>query len=99
MNYVPIADPLTEMCVKYSYVFNADRGVISGVKTKLQVAKDATSKFYKARSVPYALSSVVYRQLTKLQEQGVLTPVEYSEWATPLVCIPKTNGEVRMCGD
>lgn len=30
---------------------------------------------------------------------GVCTPVDYSEWTTPIVCLPKTNGDVRICGD
>jgi len=45
------------------------------------------------------LSAAVDKQLDKLLEKGVCSPVEYSEWATPIVCIPKTNGEVRICGD
>lgn len=100
VNHVPVAvDPLTEMYKKYFQVFERDRGVISGVKAKLQVVNKAIPKFCKSRSVPYALSTAVEQQLDKLQEKGVWTPVEYSEWATPIVCIPKTNGEVRICGD
>ena len=99
VNHVPIADPLTELREKYSQVFNADRGVISGVKAKLRVMENAKPKFCKTRSVPYALSAAVDKQLEKLIEKGVCSPVDYSEWATPIVCIPKTNGEVRICGD
>jgi len=28
-----------------------------------------------------------------------LEPVERSEWATPLVIVPKSNGKLRICGD
>jgi len=55
VNHVPVADPLTELREKYSQVFNADRGVISGVKAKLRVMENAKPKFCKARSVPYML--------------------------------------------
>lgn len=99
VNHLPVTDPVSDMYERYSPVFNADRGVISGVKAKLRVMENANPKFCKARSVPYALSEAVDKQLAKLQEMGVCTPVEYSEWATPIVCIPKTNGDVRICGD
>ncbi|XP_041822728.1 uncharacterized protein K02A2.6-like [Chelmon rostratus] len=99
VNHLPVTDPLSEMYEKYSTVFNADRGVISGVKAKLRVIENANPKFCKARTVPYALTAAVDKELHKQQELGVYTPVEYSEWATPIVSIPKTNGEVRICGD
>ena len=34
-----------------------------------------------------------------MQREGVIVPVDFSEWATPLVCIPKADGRVRLCGD
>ena len=35
----------------------------------------------------------------KLQKDGVISPVTLSEWATPLVVVPKGDGRVRLCGD
>jgi hypothetical protein len=37
--------------------------------------------------------------LTKLQNDGILTKVDWSEWATPVVPVIKKNGNVRLCGD
>ena len=34
-----------------------------------------------------------------MEEEGILEPVEKSEWATPLVIVPKSNGKIRVCGD
>ena len=28
-----------------------------------------------------------------------MEPVEVSDWATPIVCVPKTDGSVCICGD
>lgn len=34
-----------------------------------------------------------------MQDTGILTKVDRSEWATPIVPIVKKYGSVRMCGD
>lgn len=38
-------------------------------------------------------------KLLKLENQGIISPVQHSEWAAPLVCIPKRDGSVHICGD
>ena len=35
----------------------------------------------------------------RMQDEGIIVPVEFSDWATPLVCVPKPDGTVRLCGD
>nr|XP_034336152.1 uncharacterized protein K02A2.6-like [Crassostrea gigas] len=38
-------------------------------------------------------------ELKKLQEKGVIYPVKHSEWAAPIVVVPKADKSVRLCGD
>lgn len=49
--------------------------------------------------MPYVLREAVEKQLVKLESEGILTPVNYSEWVALIVCIPKTDNTVRICGD
>ena len=52
------------------------------------------------RSVPYSLRDKVEKELTRLQEQGTLEPVEMAEWAAPIVLVLKANKmKVKICGD
>ena len=53
----------------------------------------------KARPVPYALKAKVELELDRLQSEGILSPVEFSEWAAPIVPVVKQDGTVRICGD
>ena len=55
--------------------------------------------YFKARSVPFALKQKVEQELERLESQDVITPVPFSEWATPIVPVVKNDGTVRVCGD
>ena len=37
--------------------------------------------------------------MTRLEKDSILSKVEYSEWATPIVPVVERNGSVRVCGD
>ena len=54
---------------------------------------------FKPRTIRLALRGKIDKELDRLQAQGVIIPVEHSDWATPIVPILKANGEVRICGD
>ncbi|XP_057673038.1 uncharacterized protein LOC130904346 [Corythoichthys intestinalis] len=88
-----------ELCDKYPEVFEPSLGKVKGIKAKLHVLPGAIPKFCKSRPVPYALREAVEVQLGKMEADGVITPVSYSEWAAPTVNIPKMDQTVRICGD
>jgi len=72
---------------------------IQKFKAKVVLREDATPKFLKARPVPFALRSKVDAELIRMEEAGVIEKVEHSDWASPLVVVPKSNGKVRITGD
>lgn len=49
--------------------------------------------------MPLALQEKVDRELIRLEEAGVIKPVNFSDWAALIVVEPKSNGQVRVCGD
>lgn len=55
--------------------------------------------FRPKRPVPYAALSIVEDELKRLQQAGVLKPVNFSSWAAPIVVVKKPNGSVRICAD
>ena len=41
----------------------------------------------------------VEEELDRLESLGVVKKVERSDWASPIVCVPKKDGSIRICGD
>ena len=84
---------------KYPDVFKDDLGTVKGLKAKIHVDPKATPLYHKARSVPLALREKIETELDRLQAQGIIEPVQFSEWAAPIVPVIKSDGSVRICGD
>ena len=66
---------------------------------KLYVDETMQPRYCKPRPVPLALRAKVESELDRLQEEGVIRPVEFSEWAAPIVPVLKASGDIRICGD
>ena len=84
---------------RHAVVFGEDRGHLRHTKDHLHLVEGATPRFCKARPLPYALRDKVATELDRLEHDGILTKVSWSEWATPVVSVPKKDGSVRICGD
>ena len=74
-------------------------GTIEKEKATLLVRPDCVPKFFKPRPVPYAIRDAVGPQLDKLEAEGVLEKVSHSDWAVPIMVVPKQDGSYRLCGD
>ena len=35
----------------------------------------------------------------RLKKEGIIAPVTHSQWAAPIVTVPKKDGKFRICGD
>ena len=68
-------------------------------EAKLHLKPNSQPKFVKARTVPFALKPAVERELDRLEQEGIIEKVTHSEWASPVVAVPKEGGVLRLCGD
>ena len=73
--------------------------LLDNCQFKLHVCLQDNPKFYKPRTVPYALRSAIDDELNCLKYEWILDKVTHSEWATTIVAVPKPDGRVRLCGD
>ena len=59
---------------------------------------DGKPIFYKARPVPFALRQKV-EELNRLENLGVVKKAHWSNWVSPIVCVPKKDGSIHISGD
>lgn len=55
--------------------------------------------FRPKRPVPHASLETVEKELDRLEAPDVISKVNYSVWAAPIVVIKKANGSTRICAD
>eukprot|EP00731_Ephydatia_muelleri_P017107 Em0010g205a len=90
---------LENVLTKYEMVFNEGLGTVLGYEAKLVMKENAVPRFCKARPMPYAIKEKIEKELNKLVQEGILQPVELSEWAAPIVPVVKPDQSIRICGD
>lgn len=90
---------IEHMKERYAEIFKVELGTVKGVTATLHLKENVKPVFQRARPVPYAIRPAVEKELKRMEEEGIIEPVEVSEWATPIVSVPKTDGSVRVCGD
>ena len=71
-----VSTALVELLQKYRTLFNDQLGTMVGVQAKLAVKPDAKPKFCRARTAPYALCDAIEKDLTRLQQLGVIESVK-----------------------
>ncbi|CAC5395123.1 unnamed protein product [Mytilus coruscus] len=69
------------------------------MQASLKLKEEAVPKFFKPRPIPYALRDKVADEIKRLEKQGILEKIKFSEWGAPIVPVMKPDGSVRICGD
>ena len=92
-------ESLHRLLQDYADVFRDGLGTITPFKTALSVSPSANPRCHRPRPVPYALRPLVEQELERLERAGVLQPGSHSDWAAPIVTVPKHDGAVRICRD
>jgi len=65
------------------------------LQATLQTNPDATPKFLKPRSVATICikASNIERDLERLENAGIIKHVTHSDWATPIIPVPKADNK------
>ena len=55
--------------------------------------------FKKKRNVPFAAQEQINKELDRLEQAGILSKTNFSEWAAPTVHVKKKSNQIRICAD
>jgi transposase InsO family protein len=85
---------------KFENVFKGV-GKLKGQKVKLHIDPKVRPVAQPLRKIPYGLRDKVDEQIGDLLEKDIIEKVEDSpsQWVSPLVVVPKSSGEYRICVD
>ena len=82
----------------YTDLFTAGLGKLEGLLPNCTLMR-LQPRYCKPHPVPLAMRAKVESELEHLQEEGVIRPVEFSQWAAPIVPVLQASGDIRICGD
>ncbi|VDL83424.1 unnamed protein product [Nippostrongylus brasiliensis] len=88
-----------ELMETYPTVFKEGLGLCTKEKAELILEQGVRPVFRGCRPVAHAAMDSVDKELDRLLEMGVITPVTHSERAAPIACVRKANGKLRVCAD
>ena len=76
-------------------------GLFRGYKASIRLKENHHPTYFESRRLPVHILPAVVAKLKKMIEQGILekAPQGGSNWASPIVAIKKTDGDLRICGD
>lgn len=73
---------------------------IKKFKAHINLKEGTVPVFLRHYEIAYALKDKVEMELDNLVKMGILESVSYSEWASPIVVVPKIKtNQVRICAD
>lgn len=84
---------------KYPTVFGGNIGKLTKFTHKICLKEGAKPVSHKVRNIPIHCREKVEQELQRLEDNGVIEPIECAEWLAPLVVVMKPNGNVRLCID
>ena len=90
---------IKSLLARYTEVFQEGLGKYKGPPVKLFVEPGSRPRFFKARPVPYSIREKVKEAIDNNVQLGIWEPVDYSDWAAPVVPVLKDDDTIRLCGD
>ena len=90
---------LLEVLQKHKAAFQGTRGKWKGPPMSFEMVDGAKPFHAKPFRIPQSLYDTLKKEINRLVDEGVLSPVKSSEWACPTFGIPKKDKTIRVVLD
>lgn len=80
-------------------VFSPTLGRCVMTSVQLHLKPGSAPVFRPKRQVPFRVLDQVGEELERLQMAGIISPIDHSDFAAPVVVVLKATGCLRLCGD
>ena len=93
-----------QLCSEFPDLWKDELGCLRDVVLDVKFKDSAKPKFFKPRSVAYAMQSALNSAIDSGIQKGVWKPVQFNDYGTPVVPLrkqPAADGSrgIRVCGD
>ena len=88
-----------ELKGSFPEVFSVGLGKCTKIKAKFELKENTCPIFRKKRNVPFPTTEEINKELDRLVNMGILSKVEFNDWAAPTVSIRKSSKEIQVCSD
>lgn len=92
-------ETVSNLLNEFQPTFSKKVGAVQNYTCSLHPKPGCKPIFQKARTPPWSLKPAIEKEICSLVQEGVLKPVEFSDWASPSVPVVKPDLSVRLCGD
>lgn len=73
---------------------------LKGIQIKLDIDPEVPGVFQPYRRVPISVEKLVAERIEELLKKDIIEKVmTHTQWASPLVVVTKSNGDIRLCVD
>ncbi|CAM4415300.1 unnamed protein product [Lepidochelys kempii] len=86
---------IQELCTSYAPTFSATPGLTEWAYHSIDTGNAHPIRVHPYRVSPQA-KTAIEREIQDMLQMGVIRPSE-SAWASPVVLVPKPDGEIRFC--
>lgn len=100
---VGVDTDLQNLMNEYADIFDDNVSSVANYTVTLCIKDNAQPIKFRSRPVPFAMRQAADVEIDRLLKNGIIEHVDPTvtpiEWATPVVYVPKPNGQLRLCGD
>uniref|UniRef100_A0A914X065 RNA-directed DNA polymerase n=1 Tax=Plectus sambesii TaxID=2011161 RepID=A0A914X065_9BILA len=95
----PTSTTTDKLLNDFPEVFEPGLGHCTKVKAHLELKEGARPRFLRARPLPFAVCDATMAEIDRLVQLGVISQIDYSDWAAPVVIVAKPEDKIRLCAD